>query len=130
MQKIKNIIIVEDDPISRLLIKTLVNKNYEVDQCNTFVNGLEAMNNIKTILETNGQLPDIILLDINMPVMDGWQFLEEIIHLEKAKYIPIVMLTSSIDGEDEAKSKTYNNVKGYYYKPLNKISLSDIMTSC
>ena len=130
MQKIKNIIIVEDDPISRLLIKTLVNKNYDVEQNDTFLNGQEAINYIKKCVESNESLPDLILLDINMPVMDGWEFLEEIAHIESAKSIPVVMLTSSIDGEDEAKSKTYNNVIGYYYKPLNKNSLNEIMTTC
>ncbi len=129
MQKIKNIIIVEDDPISRLLIKTLVNKNYNVDQNDTFLNGEEAINYIKNRAELQEELPDIILLDINMPVMDGWEFLEEIARVEKAKAIPIVMLTSSIDAEDEARSKTYNNVIGYYYKPLNKQSLNEIMSS-
>lgn len=129
MQKVRNIIIVEDDPISRLLIKSLVNKNYEVDQSDTFLNGLEALNYIKENIESNQNLPDLILLDINMPVMDGWEFLEEISQIEKVRNIPVVMLTSSIDSEDEAKSKTFKNVIGYYYKPLNKDNLNKIMTT-
>lgn len=131
MQKVKNIIIVEDDPISRLLIKSLVNKNYKVDQSDTFLNGQEALNYIKENIETNRELPDLILLDINMPVMDGWEFLEEISQIEKVQNIPVVMLTSSIDSEDEERSKTFKNVIGYYYKPLSKDNLNKIMmTRC
>ena len=72
--------------------------------------------------------PDVILLDINMPVLNGWEFLEELIpQLDKfPNDLPVFMLSSTIDQADFDKAKTYSIVKGFYSKPLTKENLSEI----
>lgn len=71
--------------------------------------------------------PDVVFLDINMPVMDGWEFLEDL--SSKEINIPIYMLTSSIDKNDNEKSKKYSTVIGFLNKPLKQEKLESILYS-
>lgn len=76
-------------------------------------------------------LPNIILLDLNMPVMDGWQFLDK---FQKSlpllmKEINIYILSSSTDFRDIQRSKQYLSVKGFFSKPLIAEMLDDIRTA-
>jgi len=87
---------------------------------------LEFINNLQRIGDAGRQLsPELILLDINMPIMDGFQFVEE---FEKSgvSNIKIVILSSSINAEDEIRSKQYKSVIGYLSKPLTQEALSSI----
>jgi CheY-like chemotaxis protein len=87
-----------------------------------FFNGLEAIDELKDKVETDN-IPDLILLDINMPVYDGWQFLEEFKKIKQklTKEITVYMVSSSNDATDISKSKEYKDeVKKYYYKPMTQ----------
>ena len=91
------------------------------------MNGKEALNTLKSTIGEIDLLPDIILLDINMPVMDGWEFMEEIkmIKSKISKKIIIYIVSSSIAIEDKNKSKTFADIIGYIPKP---ISVDDLLT--
>ncbi|MGY6561341.1 MAG: response regulator [Luteibaculaceae bacterium] len=124
MEPIKRTYFVEDNDIFTIVFQTIFaacsDKYQELD---VFVNGQVALHAIKA----SEELPDLILLDINMPVMDGWEFLESLKELNEAvNKIPVYILTSSIDPEDEVKAKEYPNVKGYVIKPLSKNRLIEI----
>lgn len=71
-------------------------------------------------------LPSIIFLDINMPILDGFQFIEEFEKLDPSivSAIKIVMLTSSINPSDIERSKKFPSVKGFIHKPLTEESLA------
>jgi len=125
--KKKIIWIIDDDAIYQTIIHKLILKSDVFSAYSSFLNGKEAINTLNNILENNDYLPDIILLDINMPIMDGWEFMEEIkmIKSKISKQIIIYIVSSSIALEDRNKSKTYKDIYGYIPKP---VSVNDLIT--
>lgn len=127
---VKNIIwIIDDDFIYQTIVKKIIQKTDVFSAHSSFSNGKEAFNTLKNTLEEDSiYLPDIILLDINMPVMDGWEFMEEIIKIKAAinNQIKIYIVSSSIAVEDKDKSKKYKDIAGYIPKPITVKDLLDI----
>ncbi|MCG2612309.1 response regulator [Flavobacterium sp. SM15] len=129
MKKIENICIIDDDIIFQLLTKKVITDSQLVNQVNVFSNGLEAITFLKSAHDNNTKLPDLILLDIFMPIMDGWKFLEQykLLQSKLCKTIPIYIVSSSIDSSDIRKSKAINTVTDYIVKPLTKDAFTYIM---
>jgi CheY-like chemotaxis protein len=95
----------------------------------TMNDGLTALECLKSIeIKGDGQ-PDLIFLDINMPGMDGWDFLQEYDLLDKKlqSRVIIIMLSTSKNIEDEARSKTWGFVSDYIKKPLTKEKMENIL---
>lgn len=107
---INSIFVIDDDPIVIFGIKKLLSKIKNNMQVHTFLNGEEAINAIYNQNINSCQLPDIIFLDINMPVMDGWEFLEALLALKLEKKININIVSSTIDPEDLKKIESYKNI--------------------
>ena len=127
MKKIDLACIIDDDPIFIFSAKKLMEL---ADFCKGFIvfhNGKEALNHLNTIISSNEELPDVILLDLNMPVMDGWEFLEEFIKIRSEKAITIYIVSSSIDPSDINKAKSYHNVNNYIVKPVTIDSLKSVL---
>jgi len=124
--KKKTIWVVDDDAIYQIIISKLIQKSGMFSAHSSFTNGKEAITALNNTLDDANYFPDIILLDINMPVMDGWEFMEEIkmIKSKIKKQIMIYLVSSSIAIEDKNKSKTYTDVIGYLPKP---ISVNDLI---
>lgn len=126
--KKKIIWVVDDDPIYQTIINKLIQKSGVFSTHSSFKNGKEAITALNNTLEVDDDnLPDIILLDINMPVMDGWEFMEEIKMIKSKihKQIMIYIVSSSIAIEDRNKSKTFSDIIGYIPKP---ISINDLLS--
>jgi CheY-like chemotaxis protein len=123
----KTIWVVDDDAVCQIIIRKIIKKSEMFSDIATFPNGYEALTALKKALENNEILPDIILLDINMPIMDGWEFMEEITLLKSQinKRIAIYIVSSSIAVEDKHKAKTYPDILGYLSKP---VTLDDLLT--
>jgi CheY-like chemotaxis protein len=124
----KTIWVIDDDIIYQTIINKLIQKSGVFSTHSSFMNGKEALITMNNILEEEDNcLPDIILLDINMPVMDGWEFMEEITRIKSKinKHIFIYIVSSSIAMEDRNKSKTFTDIMGYIPKP---ISVNDLIT--
>lgn len=120
--KKKSIWIIDDDAIYKFVIQKLIAKSDLFDDVKTFSNGEEASNALKKEGNKNALLPDIILLDIEMPRMDGWEFMSEIeAFLKKVdqKNIKIFMSSSSIAFEDKVKVDNNPNINGYLTKPIS-----------
>ncbi|RAJ90700.1 response regulator receiver domain-containing protein [Larkinella arboricola] len=122
------IAVIDDDQIFQFLTCKLIEKIAPGYELLSFKNGQDALEFIQTNLSLLQTLPELILLDINMPILDGWQFLDHLIALNSAHYQPIIyMVSSSIDQADLLKSRTYVQVKGYLTKPLSKQQITELL---
>jgi CheY-like chemotaxis protein len=129
----KVIWVVDDDVIYQTIINKIIEKSGVFSSHFSFPNGSEALTSLKKIVEDDDDtaLPDIILLDINMPVMDGWEFMDEIkkIKSDIRKDIHIYIVSSSIAVEDKNKSATFSNIIGYMPKPISVTELITIASN-
>ena len=118
MKKIELAYIIDDDPIFVFgAKKNLQYANFSEDIV-VFHNGADALNNLKTLISKDEKLPDVILLDINMPIMDGWQFLEYFSEFNTLKKIHIYILSSSLNPEDIERARRHISVNDYVIKPV------------
>ncbi len=119
--------IVDDDPIYVFGLKKIIQYSGYCDDLQIFKNGLEALKNLQEA-QASGKMPQVILLDINMPVMNGWDFLTEFSKLsrEVQESTKIYIISSSIDQEDYQKSKNFLNVEKFLIKPVGIPELKEI----
>lgn len=116
-----NICLIDDDSMQHWLNEKIIHSIDKAIEICSFSNAEIALNDLIA-----GEIkPDVIFLDINMPLIDGWEFLEEI--SAKEIQIPIYMLTSSIDSKDKEKAKKFSVVKGVLHKPLKQEILENIL---
>ena len=113
-----NIVIVDDDAVVLFLHKILMQKCSPDSTIHDFKRGNEALNFIAE-LRKNSADAILILLDINMPGINGWQFLEQLQNISKEKVF-VVMVTSSINSADKKKAAEYPLVLDFLEKPLSK----------
>ncbi|UPT69786.1 MAG: response regulator [Flavobacterium sp. JAD_PAG50586_2] len=119
----KVICIIDDDPIYQFLIQKIIGNSEAGHDLMFFKNGREALDYFTVDLHKN--LPEIILLDLEMPVMDGWDFLKEIDKLQIDKP-EIYIVSSSISHEDREKVKAFPKIKGHFSKPINSNKIQEI----
>lgn len=113
--------VIDDDPIYQIIVNKMMQKSELHLDVLSFKNGKEAIDEFKHKLDKKEVLPNIILLDINMPIMDGWEFMDEIVLLKNQipQKIHIYIVSSSIAVDDKKKAKLYPEIVGYLIKPLN-----------
>ena len=132
MKRFKRILLVDDDDTSNLLTSMMIAEMEISEGVDVATNGEEALSHLtshcsKTGNDEGRQCPELILLDINMPIMDGFEFLEAYAKRgDICKNIPVVMLSSSNSAKDHEKASSFN-VKGYIVKPLNEEKLQQIL---
>ena len=127
-----NVMLIDDNEIDNLINQKMIEASNIADHIFTHTgakSAIEFLRNIEKLDKVSDQvLPDVIFLDIDMPLMDGFQFLDEFEKLNEGtkKKCKIVMLTSSINPQDLNKSKKYASVKKYINKPLTQSTLEGL----
>lgn len=123
--------LVEDDETVNFYNEFLLNELNAAEEIVIKTNGREALEFLTQRLDGGDRLPDLIFLDINMPVMNGFEFLEayerQFGNSQQAKAL-IVMLTTSLHPTDLERAKNFGSVSDYIYKPLMEEKLSEILT--
>ncbi|PXX26015.1 response regulator [Arenibacter sp. ARW7G5Y1] len=120
------ICIIDDDPIFIFGSKILLRNNDFASDFLICQNGKEALDLIIPLIESEQGLPEVILLDLNMPIMDGWEFLEEFGKLSGKKDVKIYILSSSVDSRDMERASKYNAVNGFIAKPLTDVKIREL----
>lgn len=122
------IAIIDDDPIFQFVTWKMIDIISEGNELLRFDDGKAAFDFIQNSVQRPGLLPELILLDINMPHMNGWLFLDSLRTLKNANYHPLIyMVSSSIDQNDLSRLKDYIELKGYLNKPLTKLQLYTLL---
>ena len=114
------VFIIDDDPIHQRIAQIMIAKHKLFDEFVSYTEAGEALEVLENNTDVTESLPDVILLDLNMPVIDGWGFLERFdkIKTSLAKEIKIFIVSSSVDEKDISRSQSYSSVKGFISKPL------------
>ena len=123
------IALVDDDKVFQLTTLRTIQSAKLTDKILQFENGEEALLFLKEHASETDNLPDYIFLDINMPYVDGWMFLEDYatLKLNLKKDISIYMVSSSIDPRDVNRAKGNENVREYIIKPVSREKLIELL---
>ena len=130
-EKIINILLVEDDEVDIMNVKRAFKKYKITNPLYSAGNGLEALDMLRSCDGKPPKVPEsrrLILLDLNMPKMNGLEFLHEIRKDDRLKRTPVIVLTTS--DEDKDRIEAYNlNVAGYILKPVTFANFAEVMVA-
>lgn len=131
MGKIKHCCIIDDDPIFIYGTKRLMKETDFCDSITVFNNGEDALVGLKEIHQISNELPEVIFLDLNMPIMNGWEFLDEFVKLpnESLTTTVIYLISSSVDARDIDKVKEYELISNYILKPITTQDFETVLNS-
>lgn len=128
MEKIKEVLFIDDDEINNFILKEIFESQYNL-KVNFFTEAGRALEYIEDLVEKKSdKLPDIIFLDIKMPEMDGFDFMDAFQEKDYSQdfSVPIFMLTSSVNHRDISRAGTYKNIKELITKPLTFDKLEEL----
>ena len=125
MKKINVACIIDDDPIFVRVVQKMMDVASFCNSVQMFGNGQEAINALLNMSEA--EYPDIVFLDINMPVMDGWGFLEAFEGLGLPGSLQLFVVSSTINPAEIERARSYSFVADFYEKPITVKVLEDIL---
>ncbi|HLW20949.1 MAG TPA: response regulator [Cyclobacteriaceae bacterium] len=128
MENFDLVYVVDDDPLYIFSMKKVLGITDFCQESMFFKNGQEALDDLIPRLSQAGKLPDIIFLDISMPLMNGWQFLDKLKTYPIHQEMKIFIVSSSIDPYDTGKSASYEIVTDYIYKPITIDKMKELKT--
>lgn len=122
-----NIFLVDDDLIYQFTAKKTLESMGLQGTISSFTDGQKAISFLSEHANDLNALPDVIFLDINMPVMDGWEFIEAFQRLNVPKKIDIYMVSSSVDEQDLQRSRQYATILDYIVKPVGRTCFEELL---
>jgi CheY-like chemotaxis protein len=127
MKKLKCILLIEDNEFVNVYNRKIIEKLNVTDRVEVIEDGNEGLDYLNK--EDNGnEKPDLILLDINMPRMNGWEFIEEYLKLNRRQKTRIVILSTSPNPDDIKKYSSFPEILCFEKKPLTKEKIRSIIT--
>ena len=128
-RKLNSILLIEDDRATNFLYEMIIEKTDCTEQILIAEEGQQALEILKLGVEGKYPQPDLIFLDINMPVMNGWEFIEEYKKLDLIQKgeIIIVMITASFNPDEQTRAETIKEISGFRNKPITVDMLNKIL---
>jgi len=125
----RSLLVIDDDSVYHYTVRRHIALADLADRTVFFTDGEQALQYLTKNRSNAEELPDVILLDINMPVMDGWGFLEEYKTIEAsfAKKVDLYVVTSSLHANDVRRANASALVAGYVVKPIGESELRAVM---
>ena len=127
------VLCIDDDAITLMICKTTIKRASFSNEVITAFNGQEAIEYYKELAVNSSEkdtndYPQIIFLDLNMPIVSGWEFLDDFMNLFYAKFnkTKVIILSSTVDPLDKERAKKYPIVVDFFCKPITKEMLSEI----
>lgn len=129
MKTIDTLYLIDDDDTYQFIVQRTLNSSNLVNSIKIFSNGKAAIDFLEATIDDIAKIPDVILLDLTMPIMDGWQFLEQYLRFRPriGKKVVIYVVSSSIDPRDMQRAKSISEVTDYVVKPLSKSKLISML---
>jgi len=131
MKKFDSVWVIDDDPVSNLICKEFLRRENFYHHLQDYIDPCEGWAEIERLVkEDRKKLPDVLFLDLNMPDMTGWEFIDRVETLPEIVQVrmKIVILTSSMNKHDLLKAKDNHLVKGFISKPISSGHLHNIWT--
>ena len=124
-----SVCIIDDDHIFIYGVKRLMEETSFCDNLMVYQNGQDALQDLKDKATQGDNLPSIIFLDLNMPMMTGWEFLDEYLQIESKDPTAskVYIVSSSIDPKDLLRIKDYSVIRNYILKPVTSDDLQNII---
>lgn len=129
MKPLKRILLVDDDAVTNMMHRRVVERSGRVDSIDVATDGQQALDILQADLASGRPLPELIFLDINMPGMGGFEFLEHYakLHIDPEAQLIIVMLSTSLLAKDHARAEADPNIHSFCDKPLRLEQLLDLI---
>ncbi len=127
--KIKRVLFIDDDEATNFIHEMVIRELYPNIEITVKKNGKDAIDYLKTLDDPNALLPNLIFLDINMPVMNGWEFLENYAKLNPKLKENIVafMISTSLNPDDMKRAEENDNINAFISKPITPPSLKQLI---
>lgn len=129
MEKISEVCVIEDEKIQLFLLKKFLERSEMVERITQFENGKAAYDALQSRTAQNQPLPDLIFLDLNMPVWDGWEFYDAASSLPGFGKVTTYILTSSLSTDDRETAQKFGLSGHYLTKPLGFEKLKEILAA-
>ena len=121
VKKLPIIGIIDDDTIYHFILTSIINKNKLAESILSFLDGEKAIQYLTENKMNNEKIPDVLFLDVNMPIMDGWMFIQEYARIKTdiTKKTLVFMLSSSANPIDIERADKISEISNYIIKPIN-----------